>query len=240
MLPVWIFRHAAHEGPGYVATFLEQHGIPYHVIAVDAGDPVPVSPDGASGLVFMGGPMSVNEARTWIPEETELIERAHSRGIPVLGHCLGGQLVARALDATVAPGPGPEIGWFPVERVASAAADRWLDDLPASFEVFHWHDEQFALPEEAEPILTNAHTPCQGFVHGSALALQCHLEMTPELVRDWSQRNAGELDEAHPTVQGAAALTEGLAERCAALRRVADVVYGRWIEGLVRQDPASA
>lgn len=240
MLPVWIFRHAAHEGPGHVATFLEQHGIPYHVIAVDAGDPVPVSPDGASGLVFMGGPMSVNEARTWIPEETELIERAHSRGIPVLGHCLGGQLVARALDATVAPGPGPEIGWFPVERVASAAAERWLDGLPASFEVFHWHDEQFALPEEAEPILTNAHTPCQGFVHGSALALQCHLEMTPELVRDWSQRNAGELDAAHPTVQGVAALTEGLAERCAALRRVADVVYGRWIEGLVRQDPASA
>jgi GMP synthase-like glutamine amidotransferase len=240
MQPVWIFRHVAHEGPGYLAAFLEHRGIPYHVIAVDAGDAVPVSPDGASGLVFMGGPMSVNDPLTWVPEEMDLIARAHSRDIPVLGHCLGGQLIARALDAEVAPGPGPEIGWFPVERVDGAASEQWLSGLPASFEVFHWHGEQFALPDGAEPILTNAHTPCQGFVHGSALALQCHVEMTPELVRDWAERNAAEIAEPLPTVQDAQAMTDGLADRCARLQRVADALYGRWADGVLGQDSASA
>ncbi|HKJ70339.1 MAG TPA: type 1 glutamine amidotransferase [Gammaproteobacteria bacterium] len=240
MKPVWILRHAAHEGPGYLAAFLGQRGIPFHVIAVDAGDAIPVSPDGASGLVLMGGPMSVNDPLTWVPEEMDLIARAHSRGLPVLGHCLGGQLIARALDAPVTPSAGREIGWFPVERVPGSAADRWLDGLPASFEVFHWHGEEFALPEGAEPLLTNARTACQGFVHGSALALQCHLEMTPELVRDWARINADAL--AHPgdAVQGAAAMSERLDERCAGLRQVADVIYGRWVEGLAGRHPATA
>ena len=240
MQPVWIFRHAAHEGPGYLADFLEQRGIPFHVIAVDAGDPVPVSPDGASGLVLMGGPMSVIDPLTWIPEEMDLIARAHSRGIPVLGHCLGGQLIARALDAAVAPGPEPEIGWFPVAKVAGPAAEHWLAGLPERFEVFHWHGERFDLPEDAEPLLASELTPCQGFVHGSALALQCHVEMTPELVRDWARINAEEIAAPGSAVQNREAMTEDLAERCAALQRVADVLYDRWVSGLVREDPASA
>jgi GMP synthase-like glutamine amidotransferase len=240
MQPVWIFRHAAHEGPGYLADFLTQRGIPYRLIAVDAGEAVPVSPDGASGLVFMGGPMSVNDPLTWIPEELDLIARAHSRGVPVLGHCLGGQLIARALDAAVTPAAAPEIGWFPVAKAAGPAAEEWLGGLPERFEVFHWHGEQFALPEGAEPLLSGDHTPWQGFVHGSAVALQCHLEMTPALVRDWAGRNAAEIAEPLATVQDEGAMTAGLPERCAALQRVADAVYGPWVAGLVREDPASA
>jgi GMP synthase-like glutamine amidotransferase len=240
MDPVWIFRHVAHEGPGYLGEFLAQRGIPYRVVAVDAGDPVPVSPEGASGLVFMGGPMSVNDPLTWVPEEMDLIARAHSRGIPVLGHCLGGQLIARALDAPVGPGPAPEIGWFAVDRVAGSAAERWLAGLPERFQVFHWHGEQFALPEGAEPLLANGHTPCQAFVHGSALALQCHLEMTPALVRDWSERNAGEIAGGGAVVQDREAMTADLEARCASLHRVADAIYGHWVEGLMDADPASA
>lgn len=238
MQPVWIFRHAAHEGPGYLADFLTQRGIPYRVIAVDASEPVPVSPDGAAGLAFMGGPMSVHDALTWVPEEMDLIARAHSRGIPVLGHCLGGQLIARALDAAVAPAAGPEIGWHPVTRVAGA--EHRLPGLPERFEAFHWHDEQFAPPEDAQPLLANDHTPCQGFAHGSALALQCHLEMTPPLVREWAERGGEAIAEPGPTVQGPQALIRRLDERCAALQQVADVIYGHWAEGLVGGDSVSA
>ncbi|HKJ87642.1 MAG TPA: type 1 glutamine amidotransferase [Gammaproteobacteria bacterium] len=233
MLPVWIFRHVPHEGPGYLGDFLTARGIPFEVKAVDAGDPVPVSPEGASGLAFMGGPMSVNDQLTWVPEEMDLIGRAHSRGMPVLGHCLGGQLIARALDGAVGPGEAPEIGWFPVERVEGEAADHWLEGLPRHFEVFHWHGERFELPEGASPLLTNGHTPFQGFVSGSCLALQCHVEMKPDLVREWAEINAAQLGEPRPpTVQGREELTAGLEERCRELHIVADRLYGRWIEGL--------
>ncbi len=234
MRPIWIFRHVSYEGPGYLADFLEARGIPYRVIAVDEGERVPVSPEGAAGLVFMGGPMSVNDPITWVPEEMDLVRRAHSQGLPVLGHCLGGQLIARALDAPVEPGPGQEIGWFPVQRVEGPGAAGWLGDLPPSFEVFHWHGERFRLPKGAAALLTNQHTPCQGFVHGSCLALQCHVEMTPDLVRDWARRNADAIAVPSATVQDAAAMTEDLEARCRRLQRVADQLYGQWVLGVER------
>ncbi|MFA9461891.1 type 1 glutamine amidotransferase [Thiohalorhabdus methylotrophus] len=233
MLPVWIFRHVAHEGPGYFADFLRARGLPFEVVAVDAGEPVPSRPDGASGLVFMGGPMSVNDPLPWVPAEVDLIRQAHARGMPVLGHCLGGQLIARAMGSTVGPGEAPEIGWFPVDRVPGEAADSWLRDLPGRFEVFHWHGERFGLPAGASPLLTNGHTPSQGFVSGNCLALQCHVEMKPDLVRDWAEINAAQLAEPRPsTVQGREELTDGLEERCRSLHKVADQLYGRWVEGL--------
>lgn len=232
MRPVWIFRHVAYEGPGHLADFLQARQIPFRLIAVDEGEPVPVSPGDAAGLVFMGGPMSVNDPLTWVPEEMDLIRRALSRNIPVLGHCLGGQLIARALDGVVEPGPGQEIGWFPVQRVAGPEADWWLGELPPSFDVFHWHGERFGLPEDATPLLTNEQTPCQGFAYGSSLALQCHVEMTPALVRDWADRVEKEAPEPAPAVQTPAAMQEDCEEKCRRVQEVADQLYSRWLEGL--------
>jgi len=96
MLPVLIFRHIAHEGPGYLGDFLREKKIPYEMICVDQGESVPDTADGTSALVFMGGPMSVNDPLPWIADELALIRQAIDRGIPVLGHCLGGQLLAQA------------------------------------------------------------------------------------------------------------------------------------------------
>jgi GMP synthase-like glutamine amidotransferase len=232
MKPIWIFRHVAHEGPGYLGTYLEARSIPYRVIAVDQGEPVPATPAGAAGLVFMGGPMSVNDDLPWVRPEIELIRRARDADLPVLGHCLGGQLMARALGATVGPGPAPEIGWFPVARAGGEAAERWLGDLPERFEVFHWHGERFELPAGAEPLLTGDLTPHQAFVQGPLLALQCHVEMTPDMVGDWVRRNAAELVPATPSVQRPEAMARELEARCRRLRDVADVLYGRWLEGV--------
>ena len=111
MLPVAIFRHAPTEGPGYFAIFLEQHGIPWRLIAIDEGEPVPATANGFSGLCFMGGPMSVNDPLPWIGEELALIRRAHEARVPVLGHCLGGQLMARALGGAVVLNRYKEIRW---------------------------------------------------------------------------------------------------------------------------------
>src|SRR3954451_9777456 len=92
MKPVAIFRHAGTEGPGYFATYLDEHRIPWRLVKVDAGEEIPADPREYSGLAFMGGPMSVNDPLPWIPRVLALINGAVAADVPVLGHCLGGQL----------------------------------------------------------------------------------------------------------------------------------------------------
>src|SRR3972149_1439134 len=123
MQPILVFRHAPHEGPGYLADYLDRRRLPYRLIRVDQGDPIPTSLDGISGLVFMGGPMSVNDPLPWIPPVLALIRKAVAADLPVLGHCLGGQLISKALGGAVTKNPIKEIGWLPVERVAGPGAD---------------------------------------------------------------------------------------------------------------------
>ena len=97
MKPVAIFRHLPIEGPGYFATFLDNNHIPWRLIKIDAGEKPPTSIAEFSGLVFMGGPMSVNDDLPWIENSLTLIRQADTDDVPVLGHCLGGQLMAKAL-----------------------------------------------------------------------------------------------------------------------------------------------
>src|SRR5687768_3370599 len=117
MKPVAIFRHFPTEGPGYFATYLDRRAIPYRLIKIDQGEPVPSRPAAFSGLVFMGGPMSVNDDLPWINGVLKLILSGVEEDIPVLGHCLGGQLIAKALGGVVSRNPVKEIGWGEVEVV---------------------------------------------------------------------------------------------------------------------------
>ena len=120
MKPVAIFRHFPTEGPGYFATFLDSHSIPWQLIRIDANETVPSSTNGFSGLVFMGGPMSVNDDLPWIAPALALIRQAVVSNIPVLGHCLGGQLMSKALGGVVTRSSVKEIGWGEV-RIADNA-----------------------------------------------------------------------------------------------------------------------
>ena len=120
--PVAIFRHFATEGPAYLGDFLTQRHIPWQLIALDEGAAVPPHPDGYAGLVFMGGPMSVNDPLPWIPPVPQLIRQAARLDIPVLGHCLGSQLMSRALGGVVSRNARKEIGWGEVSVPESAAA----------------------------------------------------------------------------------------------------------------------
>jgi GMP synthase-like glutamine amidotransferase len=232
MKPVAIFRHHPTEGPGYFATFLEQRRIPWTLVRVDAGAAVPGGPGDFSGLVFMGGPMSVNDDLPWIPPVLELIRGAVAQGVPVLGHCLGGQLIARALGGAVTRNPVKEIGWGELQATEAPAARDWLGDLRA-FEGFHWHGETFSIPPGATRILESAHCPNQAFILGPHLGMQCHVEMTGDLVRAWCDAGAREIAaHAGPSVQTAEAMQEELDRRLTALHAVADRLYGRWIRGL--------
>ena len=232
MQEILIFRHVPHEGPGYLAAYLDRRRLPHRLIRIDRNDVVPSSIDVAAGLVLMGGPMSVNDNLPWIPQVTRLIQQAVAADVPVLGHCLGGQLISQALGGVITRNPVKEIGWLPVTRVESAIAQNWLDGLPREFEVFHWHGETFSIPAGATRILESAHCPNQAFVIGKTLAFQCHIEMTGAMVREWARVSADDLSPTCATVQDPRAMTANLDERVARLQSVADMFYDRWIQGL--------
>ena len=233
MKPIAVFRHSPGEGPGYFATFLERQGIPWELIAIDAAVSPPPTPEAYSGLCFMGGPMSVNDDLPWIPRVLELIRSADRLGIPVIGHCLGGQLMAKAFGGTVSRNPVKEIGWGTVTKVASDTANEWMGDVDA-FLSFHWHGETFTIPDGANRIMTSPWCGNQAFVRGPHLALQCHVEMTPTMIESWCRIGAEEIAavRAQPSVQEAAAMKANLDERIRDLRIVADTLYSRWLRGL--------
>jgi len=232
MDPILVFRHVRCEGPGYLGSFLSARDVAYEVIRVDEGGRVPRSLDGVSGLVFMGGPMSVNDACPWIDEELALIRLAHDKKLPVLGHCLGGQLISKALGGDITSNPLPEIGWFEVSGYRNRTARRWLDGLPGNFEVFHLHGETFSLPRGAQPLLKSRYCPRQAFVHGNSLALQCHVEITESMLREWVTVYRADIRCPSESVQTEGEILAHLDKRIPALQVVADHLYTRWLEGL--------
>lgn len=234
MKPVAIFRHARSEGPGHLADFLDANGIPWQLIRIDAGDALPTSPAEYSGLVFMGGPMSVNDDLPWIPPVLALIRGAAEADIPVLGHCLGGQLMSKALGGVVGRNPVKEIGWGKVTVADNAEAWRWFGDTPG-FLGFHWHGETFSIPPGATSVLSSAYCDHQAFALGKHLGFQCHIEMTEAMIREWCAIGSDEIEasSASPGVQQPAQMFDGLAGKVATLNAVADAVYDRWLKGLV-------
>jgi GMP synthase-like glutamine amidotransferase len=232
MKPIAIFRHSPGEGPGYFATFLDRHSIPYTLLKIDAGDPVPADPGQFAGLCFMGGPMSVNDDLPWIARELDLIRAAVAAGVPCIGHCLGGQLMARALGGTVGRNPVKEIGWGTAAVADSEPARAWFDGL-RGFLSFHWHGETFTIPPGASAVLSSRYCANQAFVLGPHLGLQCHVEMTEAMIRLWNRQWADEVNgNPGPSVQTPDQMYEDMHDRLTLLHEVADRLYSRWIEGL--------
>jgi GMP synthase-like glutamine amidotransferase len=235
MKPVGVIRHARSEGPAYFASFLEQRSIPLKVVAIDAGERVPRDAAAFSGLALMGGPMSANDDLPWIGPELALIRDAVAKDVPTLGHCLGGQLMAKAFGGEVRRNPVKEIGWGRVRVADNLVARAWFGEAP-EFLSFHWHGETFSIPPGATRVLENAHCENQGFALGKHLGMQTHVEMTEDLIRAWCRGGRREIESsaASPAVQGPEAIERELAERVAALHRVADRIYERWIAGLAK------
>jgi GMP synthase-like glutamine amidotransferase len=232
MKAVAIFRHARTEGPGHFATFLDARRIPWTIIAIDQAQTVPVDPSAFCGLAFMGGPMSVNDPLPWIPPALELIRRAVAADIPVIGHCLGGQLISRALGGVVSRNPVKEIGWGEVAIEPTPAAAHWFGKRSA-FSSFHWHGETFTIPPGATRLASSQWCLNQVYALGPHLGMQCHVEMTEQMVRVWARGGWREIaDNPVPSVMSAEAMQDDLQARVEALHEVADGLYSRWITGL--------
>jgi GMP synthase-like glutamine amidotransferase len=236
MHPVLIFRHSPTEGPGYFAAFLDRHAIPWQMVRIDAGDAIPDNLNGVSGLCLMGGPMSVNDPLPWIPAVLALIREAVDKNVPVIGHCLGGQLMSKALGGSVGANPIKEIGWGEVRVTDAAAARPWLGEQDDHFLAFHWHGETFTVPPGATRILDSAHCANQAYVlNDRHVGMQCHVEMTPELIANWCENGAAEIAAStSPAVQSPAAIQADMDARTGQLHRLADKIYSRWIQGLSR------
>ena len=222
---IWVLQHAPCETLGTISDALRGQGArPLHVRAF-RGEPVPAQMD-ASGLIVLGGPMGVSEQDRYpfLRAEMRLIEDALARGVPILGVCLGAQLLASVLGAPVARAPQAEIGWFPLTLSSAARRDPLWEGVASPCPMFHWHGDRFDLPPGAVALASSALTPCQAFRFGdNAYGFQFHLEVTDGMIGDWAAAFPEELAAADVS-------REGLhrANDLTALHRNAGIVFRRW------------
>lgn len=212
---VRVFQHVPFEGLGAIADWLATR---HAAVETTRFDLAPALPDAARFdlLVVLGGPMGVNDEaeRPWLADEKRFIGAAVRAGKPVLGVCLGAQLIASALGARVYPGAHKEIGWFPV--TACAHADEAFA-LPPTLDAFHWHGDTFELPSAAVQLARSAACAQQAFQVGArCIGLQCHLETTPAAAQTMVAHCRHELAPA-PYVQDAATILAAPAARYAAI-----------------------
>ena len=179
--------------------------------------------------------MSANDELPWIAPALELIREAVRKDVPVIGHCLGAQLMSKAFGGAVRANPYKEIGWGEVRVADNGVAREWLGALQA-FETFQWHGETFSIPPGATRVLENAHCENQAFALGKHLGLQCHVEMTEDLIRLWVRGGADEIRAAaaSPAVQSPEQMTSDMESRLPRLHEVADRLYDKWTENLSR------
>jgi GMP synthase-like glutamine amidotransferase len=235
MKPIAIFRHSSTEGAGHFALFLTEHAIPWQMVHIDQGEAVPKDAGAFSGLVFMGGPMSVNDDLPWIAPTLALIRDAYAKDIPLLGHCLGGQLMSKALGGAVSKNPIKELGWGKVNVADNATARQWFGDI-REFDSFHWHGETFSLPQGAVHLLSSAHCANQAYAIGKHLAMQCHVEMTEPMIREWCKEGASEVaaNASSPAVQSTQMMQAQMHDKLPELHRVATQLYRQWLHGLAK------
>ncbi len=230
-----VFRHVRFEHPGRIASALTRCGIKcrYADLAEDASGRADW--ESAAGLLFMGGPMSANGDLPFLRREQAIIRDAVEAGKPVLGVCLGAQLIARALGAQVYRNPETEIGWAPVYWTEAARHDPLFHGVTEPEILFHWHGETFDLPAGAARLASSELCRNQAFRIGSDVyGLQFHLEVTPDMIADWcaEDANAADVRELRRPIDPNA--------HAARLSELSDLVFGRWAGRLIGRGPDSS
>jgi GMP synthase (glutamine-hydrolysing) len=229
MKPVLILQHLHQDGPSYLATWLRRQGMPFELFNTEAGQAFPAHIGPYAGLAVLGGEMSADDPMPSLRQAERLILQAIEADVPVLGHCLGGQLMARALGARVLESPAPEIGWHRIDLVPGAPAKAWFGDAPQPV-VFQWHYDAFELPARAQRLAGSAACPNQAFAIGPHLAMQFHVELDEAKLRAWVDAHDPRFLEAAAakTVQDGPAMLAGIAPYLALQHALADHVYARW------------
>jgi GMP synthase (glutamine-hydrolysing) len=236
-----VLQHIACEPPGVYEDVLRERGATIHRVEIDEGEPLP-DRTGIDAIVCMGGPMSATDDAElpWLAGEKAFIAGAVRSGVPFWGVCLGVQLLAASLGARVYPGSAPEVGVLPVELTDEARADPVFSALPPEFLTLQWHGDTFDLPDGAVRLVGSRAYPNQAFRFGdSAYGVQFHIEVSPELAREWASVPA--YREALEQVLGRGALDDligRLEEHATEMLGHGSGLFERWLDHALAKSPS--
>jgi len=228
MSEVLILQHQVGEGPGTILDEIKKSRHVAHLLRIDQGVGIPRSVGNSGGIVVMGGSMGVYDQAEWpyLKEEIALLKLFLKEDRPILGICLGAQLLSAAVGTEVKPGV-PEMGWFGVRKLPDAFKDPVLRRLPENFPALMWHGDHFALPQGAAHLLSTDRCACAGFRLGKkAYGLIPHLEMNAAMVDEMVAESRKEL--AAAGVEPAQIL-EDSSEHAEPVEELARVMWRAWL-----------
>ena len=232
MKPILILQHQLPERPAYLTTWLDQHNIPYKTCNAGAGEEFPASIEPYAALAVMGGGMSANDALLSNRQAEILILQAVRLNRPVIGHCLGGQLMTRALGGTITASPQPEIGWQPISYVDDPLVEHWFGSNPTPT-VIQWHYEAFSIPKGATLLASSDACPNQAWALGIHLAMQFHIEMDSVKANEWANDEDpkwADARELYESVQDSKAILEGINTHLTQHQATASHIYTTWLK----------
>jgi GMP synthase (glutamine-hydrolysing) len=196
---ILIVKHVEQEGPGRIETFFRNDGWKLETVELGLGEKLPDTPDDYAAAIVLGGPMNVYEVDKYpfLEDEENFMRKALIEELPLLGICLGGQLLAKTCGAKVRKAAAREIGWYTVNLTQEGVRDSLFRDLPDRLKVFQWHGDTFGIPAEGIFLVRGRICRNQAFRVGrSAYGLQFHFEVTDSIIEEWMKEEKGKADTA--------------------------------------------